>query len=121
MVHLLHTTQNWSFHVAVFAKDGKEIYQELLCTRAQTLSLFNRVFNDVPVAALLFFNSLLTVTVDGTENLSIVVLMLQVLMRVYFTFRLDEVEDAVDINGKLNQTVKNRDEKIASLETRSLQ
>jgi len=35
--------------------------------------------------------------------------------------RLDEVEDAVNINDKLNQTVKNKDEKIASLETRSVQ
>ena len=34
-------------------------------------------------------------------------------------FRLDEVEDAVNINTKLSQTVKTKDEKIESLETRS--
>ena len=46
--------------------------------------------------------------------------MLQVLISVYFSLcRLDEVEDAVNINDKLNQTVKNKDEKIVSLETRS--
>lgn len=46
--------------------------------------------------------------------------MLQVLISVYFSlYRLDEVEDAVNINDKLNQTVKNKDEKIVSLETRS--
>ena len=32
--------------------------------------------------------------------------------------RLDEVEDAVNINNKLSQTVKNKDEKISSFETR---
>ena len=41
--------------------------------------------NDVPVAVLLFLKSLLTATVDGTENFSIVVLMFQVLIRVYVT------------------------------------
>lgn len=46
--------------------------------------------------------------------------MLQVLISDYFSLcRLDEVEDAVNINDKLNQTVKNKDEKIVSLETRS--
>ena len=34
--------------------------------------------------------------------------------------RLDEVEDAVNINGKLNQTVKHKEEKITNLETRLL-
>ena len=34
-------------------------------------------------------------------------------------FRLDDVEDAVNINTKLSQTVKTKDEKIESLETRS--
>ena len=32
--------------------------------------------------------------------------------------RLDEVEDAVNINAKLNQTVKNKEEKIEGLESR---
>ena len=35
-------------------------------------------------------------------------------------FRLDDVEDAVNINTKLSQTVKTKDEKIESLETRSV-
>ena len=32
--------------------------------------------------------------------------------------RLDEIEDAVNINAKLNQTIKNKEEKIESLEAR---
>ena len=32
--------------------------------------------------------------------------------------RLDEVEDAVNINTKLSQTVKSKEEKIESLESR---
>ena len=36
----------------------------------------------------------------------------------FWVFRLDEVEDAVNINNKLSQTVKNKDEKISSFETR---
>lgn len=40
-------------------------------------------------------------------------------VQTYFGFfRLDEVEDAVNINNKLSQTVKNKDEKISSFETR---
>ena len=35
-------------------------------------------------------------------------------------FRLDDVEDAVNINTKLSQTVKAKDEKIESLETKSV-
>lgn len=36
----------------------------------------------------------------------------------FLVLRLDEVEDAVNINNKLSQTVKNKDEKISSFETR---
>ena len=62
VIHVLHTTQNWSFHVLVLQRTAKK------CTksdnaRAQPLfSSLNLLFSHVPVAVavVVFLNSLLS-------------------------------------------------------------
>ena len=50
VVHVLQTTQNWSFHVVVLQRTAKK-YSKIYNARAQLLFCsLNPLFNDLPVA-----------------------------------------------------------------------